>query len=86
MGKHEQLDGKTRVARYRAAMRDRGYRLRQLWVPDVRSPTFRAQIAREVAAINSGAGTAEDQAFIDAISDWDNLPPYEAPSKPTTKQ
>lgn len=83
MGKHEQLDGKTRVARHRAAMRARGYRLKQLWIPDVRSSLFRAQITREVAAINASPSAAEDQAFIDAISDWDDLPPYGPSSKPT---
>jgi surfactin synthase thioesterase subunit len=79
MGKHENLDGRTRVARHRAAMRAKGYRLKQFWVPDVRSPEFREQIAREVAAINASAHAADDQAFIDSVTDWEGLPPYDAP-------
>ena len=77
MGKHEILTGRERVARHRAAMRSKGYRLKQFWVPDVRSPEFKAQIAREVAAINASPHAADDQAFIDAISEWDDLSPYE---------
>ncbi len=83
---HEQLSGKTRAARYRAAMRARGYRIKQMWVPDVRSSAFRAQIAQEVAAIDASAGAAEDQAFVDAVSDWDDLPPYDVSFKPAAAE
>ena len=70
MGKHENLDGKTRVARHRAAMRAKGYRLMQFWVPDMRSPAFREQIAREVAAINASLSRSDDLAFAEALQYW----------------
>ena len=79
MGVERSLTGAERVARRRAALRAQGLRPKQFWVPDVRSPAFRAQIAREVAAINAASGAADDQAFIDSVSDWSDWPPYDAP-------
>jgi hypothetical protein len=39
-------------------------------VPDVRSPSFRSEAHRQSAAIAASAHAREDQAFIDAVSDW----------------
>lgn len=77
MGKHDRIAGNARVARHRAAMRAQGLRLKQIWVPDMRLPEVREQIRREAEAIAASPTEAEDQAFIDAISLWDELPPYE---------
>jgi hypothetical protein len=38
-------------------------------VPDVRSPEFRNEARRQSLAVASSAHEADDQAFIDAVSD-----------------
>jgi hypothetical protein len=70
MGKHENLTGAQRVARHRAAMRAKGYRLKTIWVPDIRNPTVRTQIDREVAAINASESRVDDIAFAESIQYW----------------
>ena len=40
-----------RVAEHRAALRAQGLRPVQIWVPDTRSPEYRAMIARQCAAL-----------------------------------
>jgi hypothetical protein len=77
MTRHEKIDGKTRVARHRAVMRANGYRLKQFWVPDVRTAEFREQARRDAVAIANSAQQANDQAFIDAISDGDTSSPWD---------
>jgi len=52
-------------------MRRQGLRPIQIWVPDVRSPEFAAEAHRQSLAIAQSAQEAEDQAFIDSISDFD---------------
>ncbi|MDZ7780393.1 MAG: antitoxin MazE family protein [Gemmatimonadota bacterium] len=46
-----------------------GMRPIQIWVPDVRSPEFRAEAHRQAAAVAETEHEAEDQTFIDEISD-----------------
>jgi hypothetical protein len=41
----------------------------QLWVPDVRSPQFAQQAHDQSVAVASSSSGADDQAFIDALSD-----------------
>ena len=53
MGKHENLSGAQRAARYRAAKRAQGLRLKQMWVPDLSDPALRAKISREISAISA---------------------------------
>jgi hypothetical protein len=79
MGKHQPLTNRERVAKRRAALRAQGLRPKQVWVPDTRRPGFWEGIQREMAAIAASPHEAEDQAFIDSISEWDDLPPYDAP-------
>ena len=50
-------------------MRAKGLRPVQLWVTDTRSPEFAERIRREAQAIADSPQEAEDQAFIDAISE-----------------
>ena len=52
MGVHENLTGAQRAARYRAAKRAQGLRLKQIWVWDLRNPRVREEIRREVEEIN----------------------------------
>jgi hypothetical protein len=79
MTRPEKIDAKTRVARHRAAMRAKGYRLKQMWVRDTRSPEFLAEIRAACEAINASPFHAEDMAWVEAVSiPWDELPPYDA--------
>jgi DNA-binding LacI/PurR family transcriptional regulator len=61
--------GRDRVKGYRERLRRQGLRPIQIWVPDTRSPAFAAEAHRQSAAIAASPHAAEDQAFIDAISD-----------------
>ena len=61
---------RVKVAEYRARQRARGLRPIQIWVPDVRSSTFRKEASRQSLAVAQSSSEAEDQAFVDAISDW----------------
>jgi Protein of unknown function (DUF3018) len=72
MGMHQPLTTAQRVARHRAEMRAKGMRLKQIWVPDVRSEGFKARAQRESIAINLHPNAADDQAFIDSHFDWRN--------------
>jgi len=62
---------RLKVGEHRARLREQGLRPIQIWVPDVRAPSFRAEAHRQSAAVAASAEQAEDQAFIDAASDWD---------------
>lgn len=64
----EHASGAGRVRRYRQRMRDQGMRPIQLWVADVRAPGFAADAHRQSAAVAASDHTADDQAFIDALS------------------
>ena len=60
-----------RVKEHRARLRAQGLRPIQIWVPDVTSPEFKAEALRESQMIGSSPHEAEDQEFVDAISDRD---------------
>ena len=60
---------RDKVRNHRARMRAKGMKLVQYWVPNVTSPAFKAQALRESRAMASSPTEAEDQAFIDAISE-----------------
>jgi Protein of unknown function (DUF3018) len=61
---------RVKVREHRERLRKQGLRPIQIWVPDVRSPAFRSEAHRQSAAIAASAHAWEDQAFIDAVSDW----------------
>jgi hypothetical protein len=61
----------SRVQKHRAALRAAGLRPIQIWVPDVRSKAFAAKAHRQSLAVAKSRHERDDQAFIDAISDWD---------------
>ena len=42
----------------------------QVWVPDVRSAAYRREAHRQSLAVAKTGRAREDQAFIDAASDW----------------
>ncbi len=54
MGKHDVIKPTSteRVAKHRAEMRAKGYRLKQIWVPDMSNPAMQAEIALANRVIN----------------------------------
>lgn len=61
-----------KVRRHRERLRAQGLRPIQIWVPDVRSPAFREEAHRQSLAIAASPQAGDDQAFIDAVSQWDD--------------
>ena len=62
---------REKVRSYRERLRLQGIRPIQIWVPDVRSPGFRAVAHRQALAVAHSSWEADDQGFIDAVSDLD---------------
>ena len=63
---------REKVRRHRERLRRQGLRPIQIWVPDVRAPSFRSQAHRQSVAVAESRMAEEDQAFIDAISELDS--------------
>jgi hypothetical protein len=63
---------RLKVREHRERLRRQGLRPIQIWVPDVRAPDFRSEARRQSLAVAESARAREDQAFIDAASDWDD--------------
>lgn len=61
---------RVKVREHRERLRAQGLRPIQIWVPDVRSPSFREQARLQSQAVAASAHARDDQAFIDAVSDW----------------
>ncbi|KKX25675.1 antitoxin MazE family protein [Rhizobium sp. LC145] len=61
---------RVKVGQHRARLRAQGLRPIQIWVPDVRAPSFRAEAHRQSLSVATSAQAAADQAFIDAVTDW----------------
>ncbi len=61
---------RTKVREHRERLREQGLRPFQIWVPDVRSAAFRSEAHRQSLAIATSPHAHDDQAFIDAVSDW----------------
>ncbi|HSO91152.1 MAG TPA: antitoxin MazE-like protein [Arthrobacter sp.] len=62
---------RDRVARHRAAMRERGFRQIQMWVPDARTEEFKREARRQALAVAAADRAGDDQDFIEQISeDW----------------
>ena len=56
-------------SRDKASARLRGLRPIKIWVPDVRSPHFIKEARRQSRLAAASPTEADDQAFIDSISD-----------------
>jgi len=53
-------------------MRKQGFRLVQVWVPDVRSDRFAEEAHRQSAVVGDADRFSDDQDFIEAVSvSWD---------------
>jgi len=60
---------REKVRIYRERMRASGLRPIQIWVPDTRDAAFAEEAHRQSASVAQSAHAAEDQTFIDSISD-----------------
>ncbi|MFZ3350604.1 MAG: antitoxin MazE family protein [Xanthobacteraceae bacterium] len=63
---------RVKVQEHRDRLRAQGLRPIQIWVPDVRASSFRSEAHRQSLAVAASAYEADDQAFIDAVSDRDD--------------
>ena len=61
---------REKVQEHRERLRSQGLRPIQIWVPDVRAPSFRSEAHRQSRAVAKSAHARRDQAFVDAASDW----------------
>jgi mRNA interferase MazF len=59
-----------KVREHRERLRAQGLRPIQIWVPDVRVASFKAEAHRQSLAVAASTRAREDQAFIDAVSGW----------------
>jgi hypothetical protein len=63
---------RDRVGKHRDRMREQGFRLVQVWVPDVRSEHFATEAHRQSVAVAAADSGGDEQAFIEAVSaPWD---------------
>jgi hypothetical protein len=63
---------RDKVRAHRERLRRRGLRPIQIWVPDVRSPRFVREARRQSRLVAASPFEAQEQAFIDAISEWNS--------------
>lgn len=63
---------RVKVQEHRKRLRAQGLRPIQIWVPDVRATSFKAEAHRQSVAVAASAHAGKDQAFIDAVSAWDD--------------
>ena len=70
---------RDKVRAHRERLRQQGLRPIRIWVPDVNAPAFVAEARRQSLAVAGSAQAQEDQAFVDAISDWECLPECKGP-------
>jgi Protein of unknown function (DUF3018) len=61
---------RAKVAAHRARLRAQGLRPIQIWLPDVRSPEFKAEAERQSRLTAMDPNEAETMAFIEAVADW----------------
>lgn len=59
-----------RVAQHRARLRAQGMRPLQIWVPDTGAPGFDEECHRQSLVLATSQHAEDDQAFVDAISQY----------------
>lgn len=59
---------RVKVREHRDRLRAQGLRPIQIWVPDVRSASFKAEAHRQSMAVARSAHEHDDQDYIDSIS------------------
>jgi hypothetical protein len=60
---------RDKVRAHRERLRQQGLRPLQIWVPDVRSPSFKKAAHRQSLAVAKSSHAKADQGFIDTISE-----------------
>ena len=65
-----QSASRDKVSAHRTRLRKAGLRHVQIWVPDVRSKSFTQAAHRQSLAVAKSPHVERDQAFVDAISAW----------------
>jgi len=68
-GSAHRKSSRNKVRAHRERLRRKGLRPIQIWVPDVRSPSFEAEARRQSRAVARSPQAKADQEFIDAISE-----------------
>jgi len=63
---------REKVQSDRQRVRKQGLRPIQIRVPDVRSKAFAREAHRQSLAVARSPHAADDQAFVDAISEWND--------------
>ncbi|MGH6787956.1 MAG: antitoxin MazE-like protein [Novosphingobium sp.] len=88
MGMHENLTGAQRAARYRAAKRAQGLRLKQFWMPDLRNPRVREEIRRSAAEITRRDRADGTMDYLESLYDeaMVAMPPAKTERKPGQKR
>ena len=61
---------RDKVRAHRAKLRKQGLRPIQVWVPDVRSPKFKAEARRESDLLAKDPSFEEDMKFIEDLQAW----------------
>jgi hypothetical protein len=64
------MTSREKVSAHRARLRAQGMRSVTMWVPDMRSPKFAAEARRQSLLANNSRYAAQDQAWVDSMSDW----------------
>ena len=60
---------RDKVRAHRERLRKQGLRPIQIWVPDVSASSFKRAAHRQSLAVAASKGSADDEAFIDSITD-----------------
>ena len=60
---------RAKVSAHRARLRAEGLRPVQLWLPDVRSPEFKAEAERQARLVAMDPDEADTMAFVAAAAD-----------------
>jgi hypothetical protein len=61
---------RDKVRAHRARLRRRGLRPVQIWVPDVRSRSFKREAHKQAMLVGKSVSERDEQSFIDAVSEW----------------
>ena len=67
--KRRSQSSRDKVRAHRRRLRQQGLRPIQIWIPDLRSPSFVREARRQSLAVASSPHGSNDQDFIDSVSD-----------------
>jgi hypothetical protein len=70
---------RDKVRRHRQVLRAQGLRPIQIWVPDTRSPAFRAEAERQARLADAGPEFDDVMDFLERVSVFDESDEDDAP-------